>query len=96
MYWPVIYSLNKHAEKEAAGQQAASYVQNGRTSADMLTPPGGPPGYNYQVFKVCEERCIVLTVTIVKGMGITRGKIKDWCKYRNKQKTELEIDDAWA
>lgn len=38
----------------------------------------GVNGCGYQVFSVCEERCQVLTVTIARGRGITRGKLKDW------------------
>ena len=37
---------------------------------------------SYQVFKICKERCKVLNVTIEKGIGITRGKIKDWRKKK--------------
>ena len=39
---------------------------------------------SYQVFRICKERCKVLNVTIEKGIGITRGKIKDWRKKNNK------------
>ena len=39
---------------------------------------------SYQVFKICKERCKVLNVTIEKGIGITRGKIKDWRKKNYK------------
>ena len=35
----------------------------------------------YQVFEVDKNRCHVLFVTIIRGRGITRGKLKDWCKY---------------
>ena len=43
----------------------------------------------YQVFRICKERCKVLNVTIEKGVGITRGKIKDWRKYENIQDPRL-------
>ena len=33
-----------------------------------------------QVFKVDQSRCHVLSVTIIRGRGITRGRLKDWCK----------------
>lgn len=39
-------------------------------------------GANYQVFRICEDRCQKLNVTIVRGKGITRGRIKDWRNYQ--------------
>ena len=35
-----------------------------------------------QVFKVDQSRCHVLSITIIRGRGITRGKLKDWCKFQ--------------
>jgi len=32
----------------------------------------------YQQFEICQERCCILTVKIIQGLAITRGKIKDW------------------
>ncbi|TRY76190.1 hypothetical protein TCAL_13566 [Tigriopus californicus] len=33
---------------------------------------------NYQVFQINQSKCQRLLITIVRGKGITRGKIKDW------------------
>ena len=44
---------------------------------------------SYQVFRICKERCKVLNVTIENGIGITRGKIKDWRKKNNNTVSKL-------
>ena len=39
-------------------------------------------GTGYQVFSIARENCLRLLVTVKRGKGITRGKIKDWRKIK--------------
>ena len=39
----------------------------------------------YQIFKIRRDHCQKLLVTVVRGRGITRGRIKDWRKYSSSE-----------
>ena len=49
-------------------------------SASFHRPPRQD---RYQVFQVRRDRCQRLIVKVIRGKGITRGKIKDWRKYKD-------------
>ena len=71
---PTIYGLSHNIESKQEQKTSPSDKCSGR-----------PADESYQVFRICKERCKVLNVTIEKGIGITRGKIKDWRKNIIKQ-----------